>query len=187
MASKKIIASSNQITLTLTTSNQKEIQQLSKALLENGYTADVIEANFDVMKEALELSKLGGLAEPLCNSVYSPIQGGFVAEQVYDGDGHAISKTIHDPVELFSKIKHEKEKASVRKQNADIERKQRNELDYYNYTCHIRNDPERMIYVNGIPVTREYFDLPYRCPRPDCYRHFAKDDMVYRDHARREG
>jgi hypothetical protein len=168
--------------------SSKEIQQLSKALLENGFTADVIEANYDLVKEALRLSKSGGLTEPLCNSVYSPIQGGFVAEQVYDRDGRAINKTIHDPVELFGKIKFEKEKASVKKENELRERKQRNDLDYYNYTCHIRNDSERTIYdVNKVPITRAYFDLPYRCPRPGCYRHFEKDDMVHRKHVRAEG
>jgi hypothetical protein len=82
-------------------SNQKEIQQLSKTLLDSGITNVDIQQNYDLLELVLRDSK-AGLQRPLYNQRYSPIQGGFVPEPAYEADQiHPKYEVIYDPVELF--------------------------------------------------------------------------------------
>jgi hypothetical protein len=86
--------------------SNKEIQQLSKTLLENGFTNSDIEANHDLLGQALREAESGTWQVPLPDTIYSPIQGGFVEKQAYEADGvHRRYRTVSDPVELFSILK----------------------------------------------------------------------------------
>jgi hypothetical protein len=191
------MSSNNQKTLTATkptNSNQqqrnssKEIQQLSKTLLEDGIPADVIETNLDLLPLVLRDSR-SGLQRPLYNQRYSPIEGGYVPEQGYEADGvHLRYETIYDPVELFWTHKNIRDNERKEHERKAQEWKDRVERKWYLYDQSVLNGhTSRLQDKDGKNVTKEWFyENEYECPRNNCYMRF-KTEAEWKKHIRLHG
>ena len=144
--------------MTLNNQSSKEIQQLSKPLLENSFTADIIEANYDLLPQVLRDSK-SGIERPLYNQRYSPIEGGYVGEPTYEADGiHPKHETVWDPVEIFRMHKNAREGHRREHERKAREWKDRVEREWYLYERSVSNDYASRLYdKDGRYVTKQWF------------------------------